>query len=291
MSFKAALKFSSFLFKLLYFLDWHHRNYAISHLLHAKVAENRREAKIIAKKCYHQFSKLLVEVVKFDQMYDPDKISIGGDPETIRRISPDNPAQTNAIIVTAHYGNWEMAGTACIDKLKRDMISVMRPFSNPLIGKLILKSRCQRDLEVLDKTDFGTTFKLIRGLHNGKNVALLIDQHVRREEGVDTLFFGQICRTIKVPALLHLKTGIPIAPGVVRRTGDDFSFEMIFAPMIEYKPTGNKTQDIATICQLCTSSLEKLIAQQPEQWLWTHRRWKNINRKILPSKPSSRYQW
>ena len=58
----------------------------------------------------------------------------------------------------------------------------------------------------------------------------------------------------------------------------DFSFELVLGPLIEYKPTGDKEHDIQTICQMCTTALEKMIAEQPEQWMWAHRRWTNINR-------------
>jgi KDO2-lipid IV(A) lauroyltransferase len=96
---------------------------------------------------------------------------------------------------------------------------------------------------------------------------------------VDTVFFGQPCKTHRTPALLHLKTGIPIVPELTRRVGDDFSFEIVLGPMIEYTPTDDKEHDIQVICQMCTTALEKMIAEQPEQWLWPHRRWININRE------------
>ena len=285
LSFRAALKLCAFFFWVFYVVDFHSRHLTISHLLHAKVAKNRREAKEIAWKFYMQFSKLLTEIFKMDQVYDPNKIRIVGDEETIKKItSPDGVAQssTNIIIVSAHYGNWEMAGAICPARSNRDMLSVMKPFGNPMVGELIMRNRRQKHLELLSKTTYGIAFKLIRELHAGKNVGLLIDQHVTEREGVDNVFFGQPCRTMKLPALLHLKTGVPLIPGVARRIGDDFSFELVVAPMIQYKPTGDQAHDIKEICQLCTTALEKLIIQQPEQWLWMHRRWTNINRKHHP---------
>lgn len=279
--FRLALKINAILFRLLYLIGGKTRKRTLSHLLHAGVAKNNEEAEILARKCYHEFSKLLVEIVKMDQMYDPSKISLAGDPESIRRIMSQDgvtPAETHAIVVTAHYGNWEVAGTAFADKSRHNMLSIMRPFSNPLIGEMILNHRRSSVHELVDR-DATAVRKLLRALQKeGRHATLLIDQHAAHNEGVDTVFFGQPCKTHKTPALLHLKTGIPIVPELTRRTSDDFTFELVLGPLIEYTPTGDKEHDIQTICQMCTTALEKMIAEQPEQWMWPHRRWTNINR-------------
>jgi KDO2-lipid IV(A) lauroyltransferase len=46
-----------------------------------------------------------------------------------------------------------------------------------------------------------------------------------------------------------------------------------------YKPTGDKEGDIRAVTQLYTTEIEKSVARYPEQWMWAHRRWLNINRK------------
>ena len=279
--FKACLRISAVLFRLLYFFGGETKRRTLSHLKHAGVAKTDAEADAIARKCYREFSKLLVEIINMDRKYSPGKIRVTGDPESLRRvISPDGktPAETNVIIVTAHYGNWEVAGTAFADKSRRNMLSIMRPFSNPLIGKMIIAQRRSKGHDLVDRTAPGAVRALLRALHEGRHATLLIDQHAAHLEGCDTVFFGQPCKTHKTPAMLHLKTGVPIMPEVTRRIGDDFDFELDIGPLIEYKSTGDKEHDIRTICQMCTTELEKLIAKQPEQWLWAHRRWTNINR-------------
>ena len=273
---KQAYHLSAALFALLYWVDGKHRRRAIDHVLHAGIAADRRAAARLARKSFREFSKLLVEIVKMDQCYDPAKIRVAGSIAGIDlALSQDHPNH-NVIIVTAHYGNWEVAGTAFSDKARLRMLSIMRPFGNPKIGELILNHRRSTVHEVVDKAN--GLRPILKALQAGKNVSILIDQHASSNEGVETVYFGQPCRTHKTPALLHLKTGIPILPEVTRRVGDNFEFELVLGDPIVYTPTGDKEHDVQAVTQLCTTALEKLIAECPEQWLWAPRRWLNINR-------------
>ncbi|MCF6176179.1 MAG: lysophospholipid acyltransferase family protein [Victivallaceae bacterium] len=265
------------LFRLLFILDRKHRKRSIQHVMHAKIKNNIKDARSLALASFDSFAKLLVEIIKSDQYYSPDKIGVRGCQATIDRAVTKGGDNCNVILVTAHYGNWEVAGTAWAEYTGIPMASIMRPFNNPLIGKIILKSRASKVHEMVNKQ--GGVKGILKALKKHKIATFLVDQHAASKDGgVETIFFGQPCRTHSAPALLHLKTGVPIMPELTRRVNDDFHFEFIVGELIEYIPTDNKEQDIKNVTQLYTTALEKLIAEQPEQWLWTHRRWLNINR-------------
>jgi KDO2-lipid IV(A) lauroyltransferase len=266
------------LFDLFFLVDSRARRRTISHIKHAGVCTDDASARAMAKRTFREFAMLLVEIIKMHQEYAPHKIKRAGDLQSLRKVLTGEINTTNTIIVTAHYGNWEIAGTAFSEQAGRPMVSIMREFSNPLIGKMILDSR-RSGVHELASRDAAGLRQLLKALHDGKNISILIDQHASSAEGVETVFFGQPCRTHKTPALLHLKTGIPILPEVTRRLpGRNFEFDLVFGELIYYTPTGDKEKDIQAITQLCTTALEKLIAEQPDQWLWAHRRWLNINR-------------
>lgn len=274
---KTGYAISGFLISILYVLDFRHRNRTIAHLLHAGVAADRTEAGNLARKTFREFSKLLVEIVKMDQCYSKSKLHRSGSPAALDAVLSPDKKNRNVIIVTAHYGNWEVAGTAFSDLSRINMLSIMRPFDNPYIGELILSHRRSDVHELVDKQ--GSVRAVLKALQQGRNISILIDQHASRKEGVENTFFGHPCRTHMTPALLHLKTGIPILPELTRRLpGDNFEFELIAGDLIEYKPTGDKEHDIREITQLCTTALEKMIAEQPEQWMWAARRWLDIDR-------------
>ncbi len=280
MPLKWGYAFSDFLFRMLFFIDLRHRRRSIQHLMHAGIAANHREAVRMAAASIREFGKLLVEIVKMDQLYSPEKITVSGDAEALDyALSPDHENH-QVIIITAHFGNWEVAGEAFSEKARRPMLSMMRSFGNPLIGRLILAHRAGKMHELVDKTE--GIRPVLRAINKGKNVTMLIDQHAAGSEGVECAFFGHPARVHMTPALLHLKTGIPILPELTFRTGNNFNFDLRVGKLIRYTPTGDKEKDVQIITQQCISALEKMIREEPLQWLWAPRHWLDINRRQAP---------
>ncbi len=260
------------LFTLLYFADVRHRKRSVEHLMHAGITADPKEANRLGRRSYHEFAKLLVEVVKMDQLYSLDRVDFSGDPEAVEYLKAGNPT----IVVTGHFGNWEVAGTAFSDLSGTPMLSLMRPFANPLIGELILNHRKSDIHELLDKNK--GLRPLLRALGK-KHVTVLIDQHASAGEGVVCEFFGHPARVHMTPALLHLKSGIPIVPEMTFRAGDDFRFDLRLGKLIRYTPTEDKDGDVQKVTQLAISALEEMIREAPEQWLWAPRHWLNLNRR------------
>lgn len=277
---KVAYAISSFFISCGYYLDIRHRKRTISHMLHAGIVKDRKEAVKLAKKCFHEFSMLLAEIIKMDQCYDRAKITVSGPPESVREYYAATSQFKTHILGVAHYGNWEVAGHAYSDLSGRTMASMMRPFDNPKIGKLILDHRASHLHHLIPK-NLGVRQGL-KALNEGRVFTVLIDQHASRNEGVETVFFGHPCRTHKTPALMHLKTGYPIIPEVTRRLpGKDFRFEIVLGNMIKYEPSGDKERDVQAITQMCTTEFEKIIREQPEQWMWAARRWLDMDGRSL----------
>lgn len=262
--------------KLIYYVDFKHRKRTIQHLSHAGVAKDLRAARALAKANFIHLAKVGVELFKVDQLISPEnfrsnvKLVLAGDSE--KAIMDPR----GLIMVGAHYGNWEISGLG-YSIMFRPILSVMRPFDNPKIGAYIQSKRARFRQTMVDKKE--AIKPIIATLRKGKTVGLLCDQHANRHEGVETMFFGHPARTHTSAAMLHLKTGAPILLGFARRMNDNFHFEFKAIGPFEIKPTGDMSADIKTLTQMFTTALEKEIAEVPEQWLWSHRRWLDINRK------------
>lgn len=276
---RMSYNIAGFCGKVFFSLDIRHRNRVIQHLMHAGVARNRSEAVALGRRNFSHFAKLLVEIVAARKMLKQEKIhsvlTVTGSEKSKELFF--NPGKSKpVIIICAHFGNWEIAGPGYTMLSGIPLLSVMRPFDNPKIGEYIVGSRTGGTHEVCDKK--GAVRPLLVALKKGYSIAILADQHAGEMEGVETQFFGHPARTHSSPALLHLKTGIPIMILLSRRVSDDFKFEFIISDPIEYKPTGDKEGDVKKLAQMYTSEVEKVIAIHPEQWMWAHRRWLDINR-------------
>jgi len=275
---KLSYKIAGMCGRVFFSLDLRHRNRVIQHLMHAGVVKNRAEAIELGKRNFSHFAKLIVEIIAARKLLNQDNLSnilkISGSEKSKEMFFGKKPQQV--IIICAHFGNWEIAGQSYTMSSGIPLLSVMRPFDNPKIGDYIIGSRAGGMHEVCDKK--GAIRPLLVALKKGHSIALLADQHASEAEGVVTDFFGHPARTHSSPALLHLKTGVPILLLMSRRVSDDFKFEFIISDPIEYKPTDDKDGDVRKIAQIYTTEAEKIIAKYPEQWMWAHRRWLDINR-------------
>ena len=122
----------------------------------------------------------------------------------------------------------------------------------------------------------GVLFFFLDAKHRTRVVQHLL--HAGGKEGMEAVFFGHPAMTHTLPALLHLKTGIPIVVLMPRRVDDNFKFDFILSEPITMTPSGDKEGDVKDLVQRYTSEIEKVISCYPEQWMWAHRRWVDINR-------------
>jgi len=276
---RAARNLAGVLMKLLWLVDAKHRNRSILHVSHSGIVGTREEAVRIARRSMQEFGWLLAEIIKADQLYSHECVNLRASESILNLVLPcRNPGSRQGIIVTAHFGNWEIAGRFYSEQSQTPMFSMMRPFSNPLIGEKILAHRRSATHILIDKHQ--GIRPVLKALQEGRTASILIDQHASSREGVECIFFGHPARVHMTPALLHLKTGIPIISEVtVRDPERPFHFTLEAGKSIRYTPTGDKEKDIRIVTQMCITALEKLIRKHPEQWLWAPRHWLDIERR------------
>lgn len=172
-----------------------------------------------------------------------------------------------AILVTGHYGNFELAG-AHVARLN-PVDFVVKPLSNARVERLVNGLRARAGVGVIP---LGTGVKAVfRALRAGRWVALLADQDARRH-GVFVPFFGRLASTPEGPARLALQTGTPIVCGFLRR-GPDGRHRAQYDP--PHLPAGGATEEnVVALTAWHTARLEREIRLAPEHWFWLHRRWK-----------------
>jgi Kdo2-lipid IVA lauroyltransferase/acyltransferase len=174
-----------------------------------------------------------------------------------------------ALCFAAHLGNWELPAvmaaahglpSAVVYRMPNNkaVAKEIARIRAPLMGRLI-RSRSQAPLE------------MAASLTRGEHLGMLVDQHFSR--GVDVTFFGRRCKANPTIARLARQFDCPVVGVRVIRLPDRRFRIAAEGPLpLPRDPDGRV--DVPAATQLITSVVERWIREQPEQWLWFHRRWR-----------------
>ncbi len=172
-----------------------------------------------------------------------------------------------SIILGAHLANWEMVSHALREL---DLCTIVRLPNNPFTRELIGKNR---GTELIPKSASGTR-KLIKFLKEGRNIGIFIDQ--KYNEGIAVPFFNIPAMTSPASVQLAKKFSCPLVPVRFQRI-EGANFKITFCKPLELSnKQGQPLSDTEALIRI-HSLLEEWISGQPEQWIWLHRRWKNIS--------------
>ncbi len=174
------------------------------------------------------------------------------------------------LLLSGHIGNWELFA-GWIRAMGYPLDVVVKPMRNPLSDAFYNARRRDLDLGIIHT--HVATRGIVQAVRQKRLVAILADQYAG-EDGVEVMFFGRKVSTPRGPAVLALKFGCPILSGVMVRTPEGRYKVEIDEPLV-YEPTGRDEDDVLAVTQAYTSRLENHIRRHPNQWLWTHRRWRD----------------
>jgi len=170
------------------------------------------------------------------------------------------------VFVSGHFNNFELMALQ-IEKVGIELSAVYRPLNNIFLNKIMENIRTKYICKNQIKKGRAGTRQLIKNLKKGCSVALMIDQRVR--EGSKVKFFGSLATTTTIPAQLVKKYKCELVPIYIERKEKCY-FKMHISKPI--KINSKKTTEDITL--FLNSVLEKMILKNPEQWIWTHDRWK-----------------
>lgn len=173
------------------------------------------------------------------------------------------------ILLTAHYGNWELLHAALGHK-GYSLELVVRKLDSPFFEKFVRWVRTRSGINIVYKVK--AMLPLVRRLNSNAVAMILADQNTVKQEGFFVDFFGVPASTNKGPALLAQKTGAPVLPVFIVRDGMRHTVEVW--EELELANTGDKERDAQENTATFTKAIEKAIRLHPDQWFWVHRRWK-----------------
>jgi KDO2-lipid IV(A) lauroyltransferase len=187
------------------------------------------------------------------------------------------------IMVTGHFGNWEMAGYI-FGMFGFPPSSVYRPLDNVFLDRYVRSFRERTGQHLIPKK--GGFDEMLEILQSGKVLSFIADQDAG-EKGLFVDFFGRPASTHKAIALLAIEHHAPVLVGCARRIGPGFRYEVACEEIIEPSELPGTPDDVRILTQRYTSALERIIRRNPEQYLWLHRRWKHQPKPKTKRKPSA----
>jgi KDO2-lipid IV(A) lauroyltransferase len=257
---------------LLYRLDRRHRHRACEHLRRSFPDWPEPEIRRVARLSMRNMVYLGLEVLFTPRLITPNRwrrhITLERMDEPLRLMVERKSA---VLLLTGHFGNWEILGYM-LAMLGLPTVSIARRLDNPRLDKFVLGVRERTGQRILDKK--GATEQMEQLIADREAIGFIADQDAGRK-GLFVDFFGRKASAYKTIALLAIRYELPIICGYARRIGEGYHFQVGCQRLICPADWADKDDPVRWITQQYTTSLEEMIRQAPEQYLWVHRRWKH----------------
>lgn len=268
-----ALQASKGLAWLLYRLDKRHREVARDNLHHAfpELRNDPAACDRMVRRCYGHFCMMLVEIVIL-----PRRIHVhnwrsfsGADHigDLLQHMLTDRPV----MIVTGHFGNWEVAGYLT-GLVGFETFAIARILDNPHLERWLKQFREKTGQTILAKD--GDFERIVHALATGRTLATLGDQDAGAK-GLFVDFFNRPASTHKAVAMLALQYDAPMVVLGVPRVGYPMKYHVVIEDVIEPNEYRDHPDAIRAMTIRFTQALERMIRRHPEQYFWLHRRWKH----------------
>jgi KDO2-lipid IV(A) lauroyltransferase len=233
-----------------------------------------QEIETILAGVWDNLGRVGAEFAHLDQIWDYDPEHPGNSrieipPRTHELFAQLQRDSKPALIFASHLGNWEMPALAAVAHGLDAAILYRRP-NIASADRIIQKIRAVK-MATLIPASHDAPIKLAQALQNGQHVAMLVDQYFTN--GVEVTFFGRKTRANPMLARLLRQIDCPIhGVRIVRLPGHRFRAEI----SEEIPPVRDAAGqiDVQGTMQTITSVLEGWIRENPDQWLWLHRRWR-----------------
>ena len=227
--------------------------------------DSEKKVKII-KNMWNNYGRILGEFIfmkKFRNSVPNKYIEIEGK-EILEEIKNGNEP---VIFVSGHFNNFELMAMQ-IEKAGVNVAAIYRPLNNIFINKFMERIRKKYICQNQVKKGITSIRRLLQFFKSGSSIALMIDQRV--SEGIKVNFFDKEAYTTTIPAQFVKKFNCRVVPIYIERLKDNTSFKIKIHNPLNFE----KEDSIKKITYQLNLWLEKAILKNPDQWIWTHNRWK-----------------
>jgi KDO2-lipid IV(A) lauroyltransferase len=274
LSYNLACRLASGLAWLAYQVDRRHRLVALDNLTHAFGDLSPAERDRLVRGVYRHFCTLAIELIFLSRRLHPCNWRATLDLDRVAgRIMADAMLSGRSLlIVTGHFGNWELAGYV-LGLFGFRTYAIARPIDNPYLDAYLRGVRERTGQTVLAKKGDFDQMQMV--LATGGALATLGDQDAG-QRGEFVPFFGRLASTHKAIALLALEYGVPLLVAGTPKIAEPMRYQIAIEEVIRPEEhRDDRDGGRVGITRRFTAALERLIRRHPEQYFWLHRRWKH----------------
>ena len=170
------------------------------------------------------------------------------------------------VFISGHFSNFELMAMH-LEKVGIKLTAIYRPLNNIFLNIIMENIRKKYICKNQIKKGIGGMKKIIHLKRQNYSTALMIDQRV--SEGIRSNFFNNLALTTTIPAQLVKKFKIPVVPIFIERV-NNLNFKITVSKPINF----TDSDSIEKITNDLNKVLETMILHKPEQWIWSHNRWK-----------------
>lgn len=179
-------------------------------------------------------------------------------------------AGRGALLVTAHFGNWDMAGA--ILARHHPVSAVAETFSDSQLNQLLQDQRREKGIGIIPMES--SLRPIFRILQQNQFAAIVVDRPVAENQGTEVTFFDRKTYVPSGPAALALKSGAAIVPGFVWYGHNDEFYVRAFSPIFPQQvKNSERAAEISRLTQRIYDILEVMIHEWPTQWYMFRQFW------------------
>ena len=234
-------------------------------LKNSNIGTNDLDRKKIIKNMWGNYGRILAEypfLKKFKNNTFKKYIEIEG----INYLEEIKKNNKKVVFISGHFNNFELMAMH-LENSGLNVAAIYRPLNNIFLNGIMEKIRFNHICKKQIKKGKSGTRELLQLFKDGFSIALMIDQRV--SEGIKSKLFNRSALTTTIPAQLVKKYSVDVVPVYIERKNGIY-FKMHINKPIFFE----ENKSLEEITDKLNKILEEMILKNPDQWIWSHDRWK-----------------
>jgi KDO2-lipid IV(A) lauroyltransferase len=257
----------------MFYIIKYRKKVVINNLQKAFPNKNKKEINKIAKLFYKNLLDILLESIKGLTMNKQTFLKRFQiiNPEYLNNFYNKNISILN---LAGHYANWEWGIQAVDMQLKHQVVSIYKPLSNKQLDTYIKTKRERFGMKLVPMDE---TKNIFTNITKPVSVIMAADQSPSNvHKAIWVNFLNIKTPFIHGPEAYAKKLNTPVVYFDVQRVKR--GYYTLEIKNITNSPSSLKQNELTKIY---AKTLEQIIKHKPQDWLWSHKRWKHsFNQKI-----------